>query len=46
MLSEFDIVANSGYTPNTFLSIKRSIITDYECSKCGKIKRLTATTPS
>lgn len=30
---------------NTWNCQKRSLITDYKCSKCGKIKRLTATTP-
>ena len=40
MKSEFDIVAESGYTPNSFCSIVRTKITDYKCLHCDKIKRL------
>lgn len=43
--SEFDIVVKAGKVPNTWNCQKRRLITDYKCSKCGKIKRLTATTP-
>jgi len=45
MKSEFDIVSDAARTPNTHCSITRRLITDYKCSKCGKIKRLTAKTP-
>jgi hypothetical protein len=44
--SEFDIVVKAGKVPNTWNCQKRRLITDYKCSKCGKIKRLTATTPN
>lgn len=46
MKSEFDIVVEAGKVPNTHNSQTRRIITDYECIKCNKIKRLTAKTPS
>ena len=39
MLSEFDIVADNGYTPKTNQSIKRQIITDFKCGNCNKLKR-------
>ena len=42
--SEFDIVGESGRTPNSHTSITRTYITDYKCNKCGKIKRLKAKT--
>lgn len=42
--SEFDIVHKSGCRPKTTCSLTRTYITDYKCSKCGKIKRLTAKT--
>jgi len=45
MESEYDIVILSGKIPKTSNSITRRIVTDYKCQKCGKIKRLTATTP-
>jgi|TARA_R110002073_G_scaffold23645_7_gene80517 hypothetical protein len=45
MKSEFDIVVESGKTPNTHNSQTRVLITDYKCSKCNNIKRLTAKTP-
>ena len=45
MKSEFDIVVEAGKTPNTHNSQTRKLITDYKCSKCNKIKRLTAKTP-
>ena len=45
MKSEFDIVVESGKIPNTHNSQPRRLITDYKCSKCNKIKRLTAKTP-
>ena len=44
MKSEFDIVVEAGKTPNTHDSRTRKVITDYECSKCNKIKRLSAKT--
>lgn len=43
--SEFDIVTKAGKVATLWNSQKRRLITDYKCSKCGKIKRLTATTP-
>ena len=45
MKSEFDIVVEAGKTPNTWNSQTRRIVTDYKCSKCNNIKRLTAKTP-
>ena len=45
MDSEFTIVNKAGYKPKTSCSLKERIITDYKCSKCRKIKRLTALTP-
>lgn len=45
MKSEFDIIVEAGKTPNTHNSQTRKLITDYKCSKCNKIKRLTAKTP-
>jgi len=45
MKSEFDIVVEAGKVPNTWNSQKRRIVTDYKCSRCNNIKRLTATTP-
>ena len=45
MKSEFDIVVEAGKTPNTHNSQTRILITDYKCSKCNNIKRLTAKTP-
>jgi len=44
--SEYDIVHESGRTPNTFCSITRKHIWDYKCSKCNKMKRLTNDTYS
>ena len=44
--SEFDIISENGYAPNTHSSKKRKYITDYKCSKCNKIKRLKETTCS
>lgn len=38
LITEFDIVAKAGKVPNTWNCQKRSLITDYKCSKCGKIK--------
>jgi hypothetical protein len=45
MDSEFDIVVKAGKKPNTHNSQTRMLITDYKCSKCNNIKRLTAKTP-
>ena len=45
MKSEFDIVVEAGKTPNTHNIQTRRLITDYKCSKCNNIKRLTAKTP-
>jgi len=45
MKSEFDIIVENGKIPNTHSSQTRLIITDYKCSKCNKLKRLTAKTP-
>ena len=42
--SEFDIVNDSGRTPNTHCSLIRKYIWDYKCSKCNKLKRLSTTT--
>lgn len=44
-MSEFDIVVANGKIPNTWCNKKRKVVTDYKCSKCGKIKRLQITTP-
>ena len=44
--SEFEMIAKLNYKPTTHHSTTRLIITDYKCSCCGKIKRLTAKTPS
>jgi hypothetical protein len=38
--SEYDIVEDSGRTPNSYCSLKRKYIWDYKCSKCQKMKRL------
>lgn len=45
MKSEFEIVIEFRGTPNTHCSLTRKNVSDYKCTKCGKIKRLTATTP-
>ena len=42
MKSEFDTVIEMGKIPNTWDSRTRLVVTDYKCSKCPKIKRLTA----
>lgn len=42
--SEFDIVHDSGRTPNSYCSLTRKYIWDYKCSKCNNIKRLTNST--
>jgi len=42
MKSEYDIIVDSGKTPNTWNSLTRVIISDYKCSKCNKLKRLKA----
>lgn len=38
--SNFDIVNDSGRTPNSHCSLKRTYIYDYKCSRCEKMKRL------
>jgi hypothetical protein len=43
--SEFDIVHDSGRTPNSLCSLTRKYIWDYKCSKCNNIKRFTNSTP-
>jgi hypothetical protein len=45
MKSEFDIVCQNGFMPNTWTKIKRKVITDYKCTICNKIKRFEETTP-
>jgi hypothetical protein len=45
MKSEFDIIVESGKQPTTCNSLTRLTCTDYKCSKCSKLKRLTAKTP-
>jgi len=40
MKSEFDIVAENGWTPRSWCRLKRQTITDYKCIKCKKMKRL------
>ena len=44
--SEFEIIVDNGYKPNTGVSIRQKLITDYKCSKCGRIKRFTEETCS
>lgn len=44
--SEYDIVVGSGKVPNTHLSMKRIVVTDYKCNKCNKLKRLKVKTNS
>lgn len=44
--SEFDIVLANGKVANTHCSLTRKYVTDYKCTKCGKIKRLTHRTSS
>lgn len=38
--SEYDIIVNSGYKPNSACNTKRKYVSDYTCTKCGKLKRL------
>lgn len=42
--SEFDMVVAAGKIPNSWNCLRRKLITDYKCSKCGKLKRLTVCT--
>lgn len=42
--SEFDNCIESKKVPTTWVSLKRTYITDYQCSKCGKIKRFVSKT--
>jgi hypothetical protein len=42
--SQFDIVKENGYIPNTGCSIKRTYIWHYKCKNCQKIKRYKETT--
>jgi hypothetical protein len=44
MKSEFDIVVENGKVPNTWNSRTRKTVTDYKCSECNKLKRLTVNT--
>lgn len=37
--SEYDMVLQSGKTPNSFNSLTRKYVTDFKCVICGKIKR-------
>lgn len=39
--SEFEQVKRLGYNPNTHNSCTKYYITDYKCTKCGKLKRFT-----
>lgn len=41
--SEFQIIREAGFTPNTWNSIRMKIVTDF---KCNRIKRRTVTTLS
>ncbi len=45
MKSEFDIVCENGFVPNTWTKRIRKVITDYKCTICNKIKRFRETTP-
>lgn len=36
--SEFEIVSEQGYTPNTWNSPQRTVITHFKCNKCKKLK--------
>jgi hypothetical protein len=36
--SEYDIMVSNGKTPFPYHSLTRTYITDYKCTKCGKIK--------
>ena len=38
--SEYDIVVDSGRTPNSHISITRKYVSTFKCNKCKKIKRL------
>lgn len=37
--SQFDIVIESKKIPQSWVSFKRTYVTDYSCAKCGKLKR-------
>ena len=39
MESEFDIVKKAGYKPMNYHNLERLHVTDFKCSKCGKLKR-------
>jgi hypothetical protein len=39
MESEFDMIVRSGMVPTTWTDQCRKLITDFKCTKCGKIKR-------
>jgi hypothetical protein len=39
IFSEFDNVVSNGKIPNTWNSLIRVYVTDYNCENCGKIKR-------
>lgn len=37
--SEAENVRSMGYKPNTHMGLKVTYVTDYTCTKCGKLKR-------
>lgn len=46
MDSEFEICVQNHKIPNTWCSLKRKLITDYKCNKCGKLIRFIEVTAS
>jgi hypothetical protein len=44
MKSEFDIISDNGFTPKTWQKMKRKTISDYKCSHCKRVKRITEIT--
>jgi len=44
MKSEVDIIVENGKIPNTWNSLKKSVVTDFKCMKCNKLKRKIETT--
>ncbi len=39
LLSEMELLDKAGYVPNGFVKRKQTLITDYVCSECGKLRR-------
>ncbi len=38
--SQAEILHSMGYTPNTHTNCRQKLVTDYQCTECGKLRRL------